>query len=111
MLRSPYLLGVSAFVLLLATTTTFLYFEQARMVEAAFPDSTRQTQIFGMLDFTVQALTIVLQLLVTGRIAERFGVTALLSSVPVIVAAGFRGARRTAAILGAGRGDGGAAGR
>jgi AAA family ATP:ADP antiporter len=72
-LRSPDLLGVSAFVLLLATTTTFLFFEQARMVEAAFPDSTRQTQIFGVLDFAVQALTITLQLLVTGRIAERFG--------------------------------------
>ena len=88
-LRSPYLLGISVFVLLLATTTTFLYFDQARMVEAAFPDSTRQTQIFGMLDFSVQALTIVLQLLATGRIAERFGVTALLTSIPLIVVAGF----------------------
>ena len=37
----------------------------------------------------MQALTITLQLLVTGRIAERFGVTALLTSVPLIVAAGF----------------------
>ncbi|NQD95740.1 MFS transporter, partial [Pseudomonas sp. CrR25] len=32
-LASPYLLGVAAFVILLATASTFLYFEQARLVQ------------------------------------------------------------------------------
>jgi AAA family ATP:ADP antiporter len=88
-LKSPYLLGISVFVLLLATTTTFLYFDQARLVAESFPDPARQTQVFGMIDFVVQALTIVLQLLATGRIARRFGITVLLVAVPLVVAGGF----------------------
>ena len=40
-LRSPYLLGIAVFVLLLASVSTFLYFEQARLVEATFPDGTK----------------------------------------------------------------------
>ena len=39
--RSPYLLAISGFILLLTAATTFLYFEQARIVEATFPDRTR----------------------------------------------------------------------
>ena len=87
--RSRYLLGVGLFVILLATSSTFLYFEQARLVAAAFPERARQTQVFSLIDATVQGLTIVVQLLFAGRVARRYGVTALLVSVPLAVAAGF----------------------
>ena len=40
--------------LLLASVTTFLYFEQARLVEARFPDSEEQTRVFGIIDRDVQ---------------------------------------------------------
>jgi AAA family ATP:ADP antiporter len=88
-LRSPYLLGIAAFMLLLASVTTFLYFEQARLVEARFPDSEDQTRVFGAIDFVVQSLSILTQLFVTGRIAHRLGIGALLVSVPLVTAAGF----------------------
>lgn len=88
-LRSPYLLGIALFVVLLASVTTFLYFEQARLVEAAFPDPTDQTRVFGVIDTIVQTLAILTQLFVTGRIAQRLGVGVLLVAVPVVVAAGF----------------------
>lgn len=88
-LRSPILFGSAVFVLLLASSTTFLYFEQARLVEAAFPDRADQTRVFGMLDSIVQAIAILTQLFVTGRIAQRLGLGVLLILVPVIVAAGF----------------------
>jgi len=88
-LRSPYLLGIAAFVTLLASVTTFLYFEQARLIEAAFPDPTRQTQVFSAIDVAVQALAILSQLFLTGRIATRLGVGVLLAGVPLMVAAGF----------------------
>ncbi|KWR76489.1 NTP/NDP exchange transporter [Cupriavidus sp. IDO] len=87
--RSRYLLGISLFVVLLATASTFLYFEQARLVAEAFPERARQTQVFSALDATVQAFTIVIQLFFAGRVARRYGVTALLTAVPLIVAAGF----------------------
>ncbi|WP_049621526.1 NTP/NDP exchange transporter [Frateuria defendens] len=87
--RSPYLLGIAAFVLLLASVTTFLYFEQAQLVAATFHDRTRQTQVFGLIDTVVQALSILAQLFVTGRLAQRLGLGVLLAAVPLAMAAGF----------------------
>jgi AAA family ATP:ADP antiporter len=87
--RSPYLIGVSVFVLLLTSVSTFLYFEQARLVEATFPDRTRQTQVFAAIDVVVQSLTIFIQVFLTGRLTKRLGVTVLLTLVPVLMVAGF----------------------
>ena len=88
-LRSPYLMGIAVFVLLLATVTTFLYLRQAELVEALFPDPVRQTQVFARIDFVVQALSLLAQLFVTGRIAQRLGLGVLLVGVPLVMAAGF----------------------
>lgn len=88
-LKSPYLLGIGIFVLLLASVTTFLYFEQAALVEARFPDPKDQTRVFGTIDTVVQTLAILSQLFITGRVARRLGVGVLLVTVPLVVAAGF----------------------
>nr|WP_295377540.1 MFS transporter [Pseudoxanthomonas sp.] len=87
--RSPYLIGIALFVLLLASVSTFLYFEQARLVAEVFPDRTRQTQVFGLIDTIVQSLAILTQIFITGQIARRLGVGVLLVVVPLITAAGF----------------------
>ncbi|KAF1692119.1 NTP/NDP exchange transporter [Pseudoxanthomonas koreensis] len=87
--RSPYLAGIALFVLLLATVTTFLYFEQARMVAELFPERARQTQVFGLIDTVVQALAILAQLFITGRVAQKLGVGVLLVAVPLVMALGF----------------------
>jgi AAA family ATP:ADP antiporter len=86
--RSPYLLAIAGFVVLLATTSTFLYFEQARLVAQHFPDRVAQTQVFSIIDAVVQGLTIAMQVFVTGRLAERYGVAVLLVAVPVVIAVG-----------------------
>jgi AAA family ATP:ADP antiporter len=88
-LRSRYLIGISLFVILLATSSTFLYFEQARLVAATFHSRAQQTQVFSALDATVQALTILVQIFFSGRVARRYGVTALLTAVPLAVTGGF----------------------
>lgn len=88
-LASRYLAGIAFFVVLLAVVNTFLYFEQAKLVAETFPDRVRQTQVFGIIDTTVQTLTILIQILITGRIAERFGIASLLVAVPLVMAAGF----------------------
>ncbi|WP_353227201.1 NTP/NDP exchange transporter [Pseudomonas qingdaonensis] len=88
-LRSPYLLMLALFVVLLASISTFLYFEQARLVAQTFTDRTRQTQVFGLIDTVVQALAILTQLFFTGRIARRMGVGVLLVAVPLVIVAGF----------------------
>ncbi len=88
-LRSPYLLAVALLVVLLASVSTFLYFEQARIVSETFTDRTRQTQVFGLIDTVVQALAILTQVFLTGRLARRMGVAVLLVAVPLVMAAGF----------------------
>lgn len=88
-LHSRYLAMIALFVVLLAVVSTFLYFEQARLVAETFPDKTRQTQVFGIIDTVVQALTILIQVLITGRLADRFGIGVLLVAVPLAMAAGF----------------------
>ena len=88
-LRSPYLMGIAVFVLLLASVSTFLYFEQARLVEATYPDPADQTRVFGTIDFIVQSLAILSQLFITGRLARTLGVGVLLVGVPLVTAVGF----------------------
>lgn len=88
---SPYLLGISAFVILLATVTTFLYFEQARLVAEQFPERDTQIRVFSLIDFAVQALSLLAQLFIAGRLAERYGPRLLLAGVPLLVALGFLG--------------------
>lgn len=87
--KSPYLVAIAMFVLLLASVSTFLYFEQARLVAETFSDKTQQTQVFGTIDVVVQSLAILTQVFLTGRIAQKLGVGVLLVAVPVVVAAGF----------------------
>jgi ATP:ADP antiporter, AAA family len=88
-LRSPYLLGFCLFVFLLASVTTFLYFDQLRLVKEAFPNEDDRTQVFARIDFVVQALTLLTQLFFTGRIATRLGLGVLLVSVPLAMLGGF----------------------
>ena len=87
-LRSPYLLGIALFVVLLASVNTFLYLQQLRIVTDTFPDIETRTQVFSRIDYTVQSLTVILQLLFTGRLALRFGVGILLTAVPVLMVLG-----------------------
>ncbi|MCQ4241533.1 NTP/NDP exchange transporter [Stutzerimonas stutzeri] len=90
-LGSGYLLGIAAFVLLLTTASTFLYFEQARLVAELFPGRAEQVRVFGIIDFVVQAGALLSQLFITGRIAQRLGVRVLLAAVPALVCLGFIG--------------------
>ncbi|NBU26467.1 MAG: MFS transporter [Gammaproteobacteria bacterium] len=88
-LKSPYLLGIAAFVTLLSLVNTTLYFEQLRIVNEAFSDREQRTQVFATIDVIVQSLTILSQLFLTGLIASRLGVRTLLTAVPVALAIGF----------------------
>jgi AAA family ATP:ADP antiporter len=90
-LRSRYLLGIALFIVGISTVNTFLYFEQLRLVEITFADTTDRTRIFARLDWIVQSLTVLSQIFLTGRIASRFGVTTLLTLVPLVMIFGFLG--------------------
>jgi AAA family ATP:ADP antiporter len=87
--RSPYLIGIAFFIVGISAVNTLLYFEQLRIVEVTFAGDTAQTSAFARIDWIVQTITVLSQVILTGRIAARFGVTALLTAVPVMMIAGF----------------------
>src|SRR5690606_12500062 len=72
----------------LASVNTFLYLQQLRIVADTFTDTATRTQVFSRIDYTVQTLTVILQLVFTGRLALRFGVGVLLTAVPVAMVLG-----------------------
>jgi len=87
--RTPYLLGVSAQTLLLSTSATFLYFQQARIVAQSALDTTGRTELFANIDLTVNVISIVVQALFTGRIIKRLGLSFSLGLLPALTALGF----------------------
>jgi len=89
--RSAYLLGISLFIWLFTTLSTFIYFEQAYIVRAAYDDPAQRTALFAAIDLAVNVVTLLLQTLVAGRIMQRLGVTAALALIPLLVAGGFVG--------------------
>jgi ATP:ADP antiporter, AAA family len=89
--RSRYLLGISSYVLLMTVIGTFLYFTRLAMVAAAADDTDARTAIFANIDLLTQIVTLVLQLVVTGHIMKRFGVSVALILLPIVVSFGFVG--------------------
>lgn len=89
--RSPYLLGISGYVLLMTVLGTFLYVTRLQMVAAAGQELDTRTTLFAQLDLITQVTTLVLQALVAGHLMKRLGVAAALALLPVLVALGFVG--------------------
>jgi ATP:ADP antiporter, AAA family len=90
-LRSPYLLGISGYVLILTIVATFVYFTRLQMVAALGDDLDMRTAVFARIDLIVQMTTLALQLLVAGHLMKRVGVAFTLAILPVVAVLGFVG--------------------
>ncbi len=88
-LYSPYLLGICICMFAYTISTTFLYFEQGRIVEAALKSNEARTVYLARIDLYINLITIVLQLLLTARIIRAIGVGASMAAVPVATLVGF----------------------
>ncbi|BBP60068.1 MFS transporter [Pseudomonas sp. Cab53] len=88
-LRSPYLVGLALFILLYSVTSTFLYFQQASIAESSFPDRAARTAFFANIDLIVNAITLVFQLFITGRMIATAGIVATLCVLPLVSLFGF----------------------
>lgn len=88
-LRSPYLLGICALIVLYASLSTFLYLQQAQIVRDAFDDSATRTAVFASMDFAVNVLTLVIQAFFTGRLVKWLGLAMTLALIPILLGVGF----------------------
>ena len=87
--QSPYLLGICAFMLIHAITSTLAYFQQADITGHQFHDRAARTAFFAQLDLSVNVITVVVQLFLTGRLLKWFGVGWTLVLMPALSMAGF----------------------
>jgi AAA family ATP:ADP antiporter len=87
--KSPYLFGLFLFILLYTLTSTWAYFQQSELTRAGIADKASRTAFFAKLDLSVNTLTLLLQVFVTGRLMKFLGVTVTLLFMPVLSLFGF----------------------
>jgi AAA family ATP:ADP antiporter len=87
--RSPYLLGICAYLLCYTFAATVLYFQQASIADQYFTVRAARTAFFAKIDFAVNALTVLTQLFLTGRIVRVLGVGVTLTLLPAVCIVGF----------------------
>lgn len=88
-LASPYLIQVSAYILLFAVTSTLLYFQQAEIARQSFADRGARTAFFARVDLWVNILTLGAQLFLTARMLHWAGVAITLAALPLVSMIGF----------------------
>lgn len=87
--RSPYLIGIALFVALYAVSSTFLSVAQQHMVDALGLAREERQQHFARLDVAYNTLTVLAQLLITGRVIRRLGLGTAILAMPVVNVGGF----------------------
>ena len=88
-LGSSYLSGICLLIFLYTTLATFLYFQQAQIIRATFDDPASRTALFAAMDFSVNFLTIITQLLLTSRVVRKWGLSWTLALIPILLGFGF----------------------
>jgi AAA family ATP:ADP antiporter len=89
--KSPYLLGISAYMLLYSITSTLLYFQQIGIATSVFTDRLARTAFFAKIDLAVNILTVIAQAFITGRLLKWLGVGVTLAILPALSVIGFSG--------------------
>ncbi|MCC9602983.1 MFS transporter [Stieleria sp. JC731] len=81
---SVYLLSICLFLFFGQAAGTQLYFQQADIVAKSVVDDQEKIQIFAYIDFSTQLLTLFAQVILSGFVLKRFGVSIALMVLPAI---------------------------
>ena len=87
--RSPYLLGIGAYIALMAISNTLIYFTQANIILDDRDTFSELIAGFAQLDVFAQVATLFVQIFVTTQVIKRIGVGWTLVILPVVTLAGF----------------------
>lgn len=87
--RSPYLIGLVAFIMIYTLTNTWAYFQQADLTQHQLQDRAARTSFLANIDIAVNAITVVIQVFLTGRLMKWFGVGLTLVLMPLLSGFGF----------------------
>ena len=87
--RSPYLLGIGAYIVLMAISNTLIYFTQALVISNNTDTFSELVAGFALFDALAQVATLFVQIFVTTHVIKRIGVGWTLVILPVVTMAGF----------------------
>jgi AAA family ATP:ADP antiporter len=87
--RSPYLRGICWFLLSYALLSTFLYFQSADLLPKQVSNSGERTRLLAQVDWVVNVIALLFQLLAFNRVIERLGIRFTLAAMPVVSLVGF----------------------
>lgn len=87
--QSPYLLGIGAYIALLAISNTFIYFTGANIVLDSTDSFSQRVSGFAQFDMFAQIATLFTQVFITTHLIRRLGVGWTLSVLPLVTVAGF----------------------
>ncbi len=87
--RSPYLLGIGAYIALMAISNTLIYFTQANIILDDRDTFSELVAGFAQLDVFAQVATLFVQIFVTTQVIKRIGVGWTLVILPVVTMTGF----------------------
>ena len=87
--RSPYLLGIGAYIALMAISNTLIYFTQANIILDDRDTFSELVAGFAQLDVFAQVATLFVQIFVTTQVIKRIGVGWTLVILPVVTMLGF----------------------
>jgi ATP:ADP antiporter, AAA family len=97
--KSPYLRSIALWVFLLSLLGTFLYLTQAHIVASYTADMKERTKIFSDIAKWVGILSLIVQLLGTGRIIKKIGSGKSLAILPAVFVMGFVSLMFTSALF------------
>ena len=83
-LRSPFLLGIAALVIIGSVVAMFAYIELGRLAKDAFDTPEARTAFFARFDFWTNIAALILQGLVVGALTTRWGIKIPLVGLAVI---------------------------
>jgi AAA family ATP:ADP antiporter len=87
--KSPYLLMIALFLLLMTWISTVMYFQLGDLISHQFASKAARTQAYATIDLATNSIAVVIQLFGTGRFIKRFGVSTGLLINPVIMVLAF----------------------
>ena len=88
-LKSRYLMGISALVFLLSLTATFAYFQQSSLIYNGYSDTAERVKVFALIERYVSIGALIFQIFISGPVMIKYGVKAGIILLPIITVLGF----------------------
>ncbi|MCZ6837579.1 MAG: MFS transporter [Planctomycetota bacterium] len=87
--KSPYLIGISLFMVIYGMTYTFLYLAKIEIGLDTIAERTDRIAFFANIDLFANGLTILVELFITSRLLTRVGIGGTLAILPGLSVIGF----------------------